>query len=228
MIKFVLFLLLTQCGVFFLKAKAGPQVSQIQQNQSVVDAARRSRERKKNAASPARVITNDDLESQHAKRSREGFNAGVPTVPRTDSPNADALIVHNAPNPGVLLTNDESGPDSLESEEAAAEDAEIARLKALLDSAESALHWQQRQFLLLQDTVYSNAAYTTTHAGKADLESAELQMEETQEEIDRLKEPLANLEWRQWRRMQAARSENDYATEEYKSPPPSALVLPQP
>ena len=228
MIMLVLCLLLTVCALLSREAKAKPQDSQMQQNQSVVDAARRSRELKKNAAPPARVITNDDLDREHAKSDQEDFNAGALTAPRKDSPDASALAAGKVPDQAATLAGDESGLNNQESEEAAAEDAEIARLKAELASAQNSLYWQQRELFLDQNTIYSNPAYSGTHVGKDQLESAEFQIEETQQEIDRLKGPLANLEWRQWRRLQASRSESGSAAENYKSPPPSALVLPQP
>jgi hypothetical protein len=81
---------------------------------------------------------------------------------------------------------------------------------------------------LQQNTIYSNPAYTTTHAGKSDLESAQLQIDQIQEQVDSLKGPLADLEWRQWRRMQAGRPDNGSLEENYRAVPPAALVLPQP
>jgi hypothetical protein len=224
----VLCLLLTRCVLLPGKATAQPQASQIEQTQSVVDAARHSREIKRNAPTPAKVITNDDLDSLRAKGDHEDSYSHVLTSPRADSSNIDDLSVHRTPDRAAILNGGESAPNSQESDEAAAEDAEIARLKDQLDSAENALHWQQRQFLLLENTVYSNPAYTTTQAGKSQLDSAQLQIEETQQEIDSLREPLADLEWRHWRRKQAERSENGSAAEEYNSPPPSAFVMPKP
>jgi hypothetical protein len=224
----VLCLLLTRCVMLPGKAKAQPQDSEIQQTQSVVDAARHSREIKRNAPTPAKVITNDDLDSLRAKGDHEDYYSHVLTSPRADSSNIDDLSVHRTPDRAAILNGGESAPNRQESDEAAAEIAEIARLTDRLDSAENALHWQQRQFLLLQNTVYSNPAYTTTQAGKSQLDSAQLQIEETQQEIESLKEPLAELEWRHWRRKQAERSENGSAAEEYNSPPPSVFVLPKP
>lgn len=228
MIMFAIFLVSTICTCLPREAKAQPQDSQLQQNQSVVDAARRSRERKKNATTPAKVITNDDLDREHAKRGQEDFNAGTPAVPQTSSPRASAVAAAEAANQAVTSANQESRLKSEESEEAAAEDAEIARLKELLSSAQNDLLWQQRELLLNQNTIYSNPSYTTTHAGKAELDFAQLQIDQKKLEIDGLKRPLADLEWRQWRRNQAGHPENGSPAENYKSVPPSALVLPQP
>jgi hypothetical protein len=221
-------LLLTCCVALPREAKGKPQDSQIQLNQSVVEAARRAREMKRTATTPAKVITNDDLDDVRPDRGHEDFNTGIPTAPRTDSSNVSELTAGKTLYPAAVLTSSASLSNSQESEEAAAEDAEIAKLKGLLHSAENDLHWQERDFLLLQNTVYSNPAYTTTQVGNSQLDSAQLRIEETQQEIESLKGPLADLEWRHWRRIQAQLSENGSAAEELDSPPPSALVLPQP
>ena len=225
---FIVFLLPIVCTLPSREAKTEPQDSQNQQSLTVVDAARRSRELKKNAAPPARVFTNDDLDTEQTKRARERFSVGALTAPQTEPPDASAVATAEATNHGTTSPNKESWSKSNELAEAAAEDAEIARLKNQLASTQNALTWQRRQLLLDQNTIYSNPAYTATHAGKADLEFAQLQIDETQQEVERLKEPLANLEWRQWRRIQAVATDNDSSGESYRSVPPSALVLPKP
>ncbi len=227
MIVFVIFFLLTIFAVLPHEVKADPQNSQVQQNQSVVDAARRSREQKKNVAQPARIFTNDDLDTQHSTRISEDLIIGGLAAPQTESPNAIAAAAE-APDQTATLPFKVSGTTSKESEEAFVEDAEIAKLKSQLASAQNELNLQRRQLLLDQNTIYTNPAYTATHAGKAELDSAKLQIEQLQEEVDRLKQPLADLEWNRWRRMQNGHSENGSADEGYKSVPPSALVLPQP
>jgi len=227
-IMFGAFLLLTLCTVLPRDAKAEPQISQVQQNQSVVDAARRSREQKKNAAPPAKVFTNDDLDTEHAKLAREGFDVGALAASPTEPPDASLVATAQTRDHGTTSPKKESGSKSNESEEAAAEDAEIVRLRDQLASAQNALTWQRRELLLDQNTIYTNPAYSTTHAGKSELDSAQMQINQLQEEVDRLKGPLANLEWRRWRRMQAGSPDKGSQEEDYRSVPPSALVLPQP
>jgi hypothetical protein len=205
-------------------AAAEPQNSQIQQEQSVVDAARRSRELKKNAAPPAKVITNDDLDTERTKSGQ----GELPLTPQSEAPRAGAMLAAEAPKQTPTLARHDSRSKSKESEEAAAEDAEIARLTAQLAAAQNSLFWQRRELLLDQNTIYTNPAYTTTHVGQTELDNAQLKIDQKQREVDSLKGPLADLEWRRWRRMQASGSENGSAAESYKSVPPSALVLPQP
>jgi len=228
MATFVACLPLTACAVFPRVAKAQSQDRQIQQDQSVVEAARRSREQMKNATTPAKVITNDDLETEHSKRDQEDFSAGTPTVPQTETTNVSSVGSAKEVNQAAPSDNKESTSNSNESEEVAAEVAEIARLKELLSSAQNDLIWQRRELFLNQNIIFSNPSYTTTHGGQAELNSAELQIDQKQQEIDGLKGPLANLEWRQWRRNQAGHAETGSPAENYKSVPPSALVLPQP
>lgn len=205
-------LLLPGYALFFHEVKARAQNSQIELNQSVVDAARRSRDLKTKAAHPTRVITNDDLDREHPKHAQEELNAGIPMRLQGELSNV----------------NVQGTPKDNQSEEAAAEDAAIAELKGQLASAERALDLQQRELLLDENTIYLNPAYTTTQSGKAQLDFAKSQIEQTQQEIDALKGPLADLEWRRYRRMQASRAEGGSHPENYNSVPPSALVLPYP
>jgi hypothetical protein len=230
MVMFVVCLPLTVCAMFPRVAKAQSQDLQIQQDQSVVEAARHSREQMKNAARPARVITNDDLDTKHPRRDQEDFNTGTSTSPQTESPNASTLASIKAETQVATSVNKKSISISgeEESERAADELAEIPKLKGQLSSTQNDLIWQQRELLLNQNTVFSNPSYTATHAGQSDLNSMQLQIDQKQKEIEALKGPLANLEWRQWRRSQAGRPENVSSAENYKSVPPSALVLPQP
>jgi hypothetical protein len=228
MILSVVFLLLAACTLFPREASAVPQDLKNQQNQSVVDAARRSREQKKNAATPPRVITNDDLDAGHIKRGQEGFNVDALTSLETESSVPSAVTPAESPNQAAASANNESGSKEKESEEAAANEAETVRLKDLIASVQNDLYWQRREHLLNQNTVYSYAFYATTRVGKAELDSAQLQIDQRQQELESLRGPLANLEWRQWRRSQAGRTESASPAEAYKSVPPSALVLPQP
>ena len=227
-VMFAASILISVCAALPRGAMGAPQNSQIQQEQSVVDAARHSRELKKNAAPPARVITNDDLDTERKKSGQDGFNPDAPVAPQTEAPNSSAIVAAEAPKQAATLARYDSGSKSKELEEAAAEDAEITRLKDRLVSAENSLFWQQRELLLDQNTVYTNPKYTTTLLGQAELDAAQLKIDQKQREIDSLRGPLADLEWRRWHRIQASGSENGSSAESYKSVPPSALVLPQP
>jgi hypothetical protein len=217
---------ITVCAVLLCAVKAQPQDSQTQQNQSVADVARRNREQKKNGARQSRMITNDDINIEHFKPGQEGFNIGAPASLRTQPPSAIALTATNAADQAANSAKKQLSPESKESEEAAAEDAEVARLKDKFAEAQNQLDWQQRELVLDQHTIYSNPNYTAYRIGQAKLDSEQQRINERQQEIEALKGPLAELEWRQWRRKQAARSKSPSPVENYKSaspptPPPA-------
>jgi hypothetical protein len=228
MIMLLCFVMFWQSTVLPSVANAEPQDLQAQRNQSVVEAARRSRELKKNAAQPARVITNEDVENETAKRARNDLNFPGLAAPQTESHNTNVATGTDAPSQTATSVNKDARLKSVELAEAAADDAEIARLKNKLVSTQNSLDWQRRQLLLDQNTIYSNPGYATTHAGKAEIDAAELQIDEKQQEIDSLKGSLADLVWRQWRRMQEHAAESGSQADANSSVPPSALVLPQP
>jgi hypothetical protein len=188
------------CAVFFEDAKALPQDSQPQNSQSVVDAARRSREQKKNVAKSSRVITNDDLDRKRAKRGPDNFDIGVSTALPGVPPITDTALIAVPANPSANLAYEESSSTRSESDEATAEDAEIAWLRDQIASKQNEWTWLQRAHLLHQNTVYSNPLYLTTRSGQAELDSEQFHMDEVQKEIDGLSESLAELEWRQSRR----------------------------
>ncbi len=219
---------ITVCAGLLCAVQAQPQDAQTQQNQSVADIARRSREQKKNAARQSRVITNDDLDTEHFKPGQEGFNVGAPASPQTEAPSAISLAATNAADQAATSANKESGPKGKESEKAAAEDGQIARLKDKLAEAENQLDWQQRELVLDQHTIYSNPNYAAYRIGQAKLDSEQQRISERQQEIEALKGPLAELEWRQWRRKQAARSKSPSPVENYKSASPQTSAPPQP
>jgi chromosome segregation ATPase len=185
-----------------LPCPAEGQDSQNQQDQSVADAARRSRERKNNPTRQSRVITNDDLDMKYFKPGEEGLKLSALAGLKTEAPSAS----------GVAAASSESLPvarDSLLAEvarlkEQVAEDAEIAKLKEQIAEAEEHLKWQQRELALDQDTVYSNPNYTDSKTGKARLDSEQQRINERQQEIEGLKAHLAVL---QERRRQAVTAE---------------------
>ncbi len=185
-----------------LPCAAKPQDSQTQQGQSVADAARHSREQKKNAAKQARVIRNEDLDTEYFKAGQEGLNLSAPASLKTEARSAGAVA---AAERAATSANKESRPKGKDAEEAAAENAEIARLKEQIAEAEEQLKWQQRELALDQDTVYSNPNYTDSRTGKAKLDAEQQRINERRQEIQGLKANLAAL---QERRKQASPAES--------------------
>lgn len=219
---------ITVCAVLLCAVGTKPQDSQTQQNQSVTDVARRNREQKKNGARQSKVITNDDLETEHFKSGQEGPNVGPPAALRTEAPSVDALAAANAADQAGASSNNQPSPEGKESEVAAAEDAQLAKLKDQLAEAQYQLEWQQRELALDQHTIYSNPNYTAYRIGQAKLDSEQQRIHERKQEIQALKEPLAELEWRQSRRKQAARSKSPSPVENYKSASPPTPAPPRP
>lgn len=187
--------LLSVSPTFPSAAKAHPQYSQAQQDQSVADAARRSREQKKSAAKQSKIISNEDLDLEYYKPGQEGYNFGVPSGSSTAAPSTVVVAAEGA-DQSAASTNKDSQPNSKESEEAAAQDEEIKKLKEQIAKAEDQLKWQQRDFALNQDTVYSNPNYTDLQTGKAKLESQQQVINEMQADIDVLKARLTALQER--------------------------------
>jgi hypothetical protein len=190
--------LLLACAGHPCPAKAQPQDSQTQQEQSVADAARRNREQKKNAAKQSKIISNEDLDLEYFRPGLEGYNFGAPSVFNTAASSTVAMAADGA-DQSAASTNKEAQPKGKDSVEADAQDAEITKLKEQIAKAEEQLKRQQRDFALEQDTVYSNPNYTDLQTGKAKLESEQQLINEMQAEIEVLKANLTVLQERRER-----------------------------
>jgi hypothetical protein len=180
-------------------AEALPQDSQIQGDKSVADAARLNRETKTNLARQSRVISNEDLDLEFFKAGQEGLNLGAPA---SETPSASSEAAAAVGDQVPASTENES-PEGKGSDEAAAENTEIAKLKKQIVDAEQDLDLQQRELALDQDTVYSNPNYTDSKTGKGKLDAQQKRILERQVEIERLKSNLAVLQDLQKSRKQA-------------------------
>jgi flagellar motility protein MotE (MotC chaperone) len=108
---------------------------------------------------------------------------------------------------------------------APSDDPEIARQKDLIADAEKDADLARRDLALQQDTFYSNPDYVHDIAGKAKLAVLQQQINDKQQEIDRLKTRLAALEELQKkkraRKPAAARLPADQSTSPGTVPPAS-------
>jgi hypothetical protein len=190
---------LTTCASLPSVAEALPQDSQIQGDKSVADAARLNRETKTNLARQSRVISNEDLDLEFFKAGQEGLNLGAPA---SETPSASSEAAAAVGDQVPASTENES-PEGKGSDEAAAENTEIAKLKKQIVDAEQDLDLQQRELALDQDTVYSNPNYTDSKTGKGKLDAQQKRILERQVEIERLKSNLAVLQDLQKSRKQA-------------------------
>jgi hypothetical protein len=197
---------------------------QTPQGQSVVDAARRSRQQKKVAARYSRVITNDDLDPPREQKA-EGHRAG--TVALSQFANESGTSVHKGSGakdgePGEAAT-DKLEIARLKEQVAEAErtlrlqdrelalaqqtisvDEEMSALREQIAEAERSLNLQQRELALPQQVIYSNPRYLVNHVGQPQLDSEQQRYIESQQEARGLRERYADLQWRQWQLKQAA------------------------
>jgi hypothetical protein len=181
----VLFAAMSVCPTALPNAQSQDQQSSDAQNQSIAEAARKSRQTAKNSSKPSKVITDDDLDKENIKPGAQGLNLGAPAELETQPP-SPAAVADAAATP--------STPPDPATEPAASDDPEIARVKDLIADAEKDADFARRDLALQQDTFYSNPDYQHDTAGKAKLAALRQQINDKQQEIDRLKARLATLE----------------------------------
>ena len=152
--------------------------AQSQDSQSIADAARRAREKKKETAKPAKVLTEDDVKpaAPSASEATPASNAQAPSV--SGSPGAQAPA-------GSSGTADPKDEKTLK---------EVAALKEQIKQALSDLVLLQRQLALEQDSYQSNPDYVHDTAGKTKVDGIKQQAGDKQQEVDRLKAHLAELQ----------------------------------
>jgi len=155
--------------------------AQSQDSQSVAEAARRAREQKKTAAKPARVVTDDDVKPAARASSESTPASGAQASPASAAGNPPAAQAP-AGSSGAQGPKDEKNAK------------EIAALKEEIKQALNDLDVLQRQLSLEQDTYLSNPDYAHDTTGKAKVDGIKLQTGDKQQELDRLKARLAELQ----------------------------------
>jgi flagellar motility protein MotE (MotC chaperone) len=161
------------------------QQSSDAQKQSIAEAARKSREAARNATKPSKVITDDDLDKENIKPGAQGLTVDGPAQLETQPPSPGAMAEAEVtpstpPDPATAAT--------------ASDDPEIRRLKDSIADAEKDADLSRRDLALQQDTYFSNPDYVHDTAGKAKLAALQQQINDKQQDIDRLKTRLAALE----------------------------------
>jgi hypothetical protein len=153
---------------------------------SVADAAKQAREHKQNAASAAKVITDDDLDPRNVKPGEEGLTAATPQL-ETQPPSAATVAAVEAAD-----AKSEKSPadDPLKK----TDPAKVAKLKAELAQAEEDLKLSQRESQLEQDTVYSKPDYQHDTAGKDKLAELQSAISDKQALVDDLRKRLTELQ----------------------------------
>jgi hypothetical protein len=160
-------------------------IAQSQDSQSVAEAARKARAKKKNSEKPAKVITDDTLDVK--KGDIQSAVAEEPRIPGSPAPSAQpaAQGSANAPAQG-------SGSASGD-EKARATLKERVVLKEKIKDAQSDLDLLQREYQLDQDSYYSKVDYAKDTAGKEKLDAEKQQISDKQQELEKLKSQLAAL-----------------------------------
>jgi hypothetical protein len=158
------------------------------QDSSVADAARRNRDKKKNSSNspkPSKVISDDDLDRRNFRPGQEGLNVGSAPRLETEPPSPQAVAAEEA---------SDKAAEQKDLKEAADQDSEITRLKLQITQSEKDLDLLRRQLSLDQDTYFSNPDYAHDASGKASLDTEKQQINDKQQEIERLKIRLAAVE----------------------------------
>jgi hypothetical protein len=155
-------------------------------NASVADAARRAREQKKNAAKPARTLTNDDLPAAAPDGPQ---SASAPAGAREDAKPDQAKPGDGSPGVPDQAT---APADALKKKTEA--EAALKRAKAELAQAQGELDILQRKAALDKDSFYSQTDYARDTEGQAKLDSDGQQVNDKKAQVDDLKARIAALE----------------------------------
>ena len=157
--------------------------SQSQDSQSVAEAARRARERKKDSAKPAKVITDDTLDVK--KGDVQSAVAEEPKI--AGASDAAGQGANGAVNPAAGDAKTQAARDEKQKKE-------IAAVKEHLKDALGDLDLLERENRLDQDTYYSEPNPAGDDAGKQKLDDEQQKITGKRQEIDRLKAKLADLQ----------------------------------
>jgi hypothetical protein len=186
--RFVLSLI-PAAALFCGAAAAWPQNSQ---NQSVVEAARRAREQKKQSGRPSKTITEDELYRDKIKLN-QGINViGPDTKSEAQQPASGAAATEPTDKAAASAKTPEKKSD--DEAEAAKLKRQIADVKEQIVAAQKDLDLLQRQLVLDTDAYSSKPDYQRDAAGKTKLENEKQQISDKQQELDNLKTRLAVLQ----------------------------------
>ena len=177
---------LTAAGLL-LTGLAGVALAQSQDDsaQSVAEAARRAREKKKASVKPVKTLTDDDLPKAAAEGSA---NASAPSTPAKADENGAAQTPAAAAKPA----------DAASVEKAklvyAANVAALDRAKKSLVQSEGELDVMQRKAKLDSEAYYSKPDFSSDTDGKAKLDAEAQDITTKQEDIETLKARIAELQ----------------------------------
>jgi len=168
-------------------ASAQQQQPPPQQADSIAEAARRSREQKKEQPKPAKVWDNDTMPTKPG-----GVNVVGPSSPSSDAsgspPAANAQAAASAPEASAAKSGEKSGKDikALQASLAAAKD-QLQAVKAELDIL-------QRKYNLDSQMYYGKPNYVADTEGAAKLADEKSQVDAKQQEVDTAQKKVSQLE----------------------------------
>lgn len=172
----------------FLTATFVPvAVSQSQDSQSVAEAARKAREKKKDAAKSAKVITDETLDVK--KGDVQSAVAEEPKI--AASPDAASQPQNVAGNAAGNAAAPDSKAQTAKDEKLK---KELTGAKEQLKQALMDLDLLQRENRLDQDTYYSKPNYGSDTAGKQKLDDEQQQINDKRQEVEQLKAKVADLQ----------------------------------
>ncbi len=154
--------------------------AQSQDSQSVAEAARKARAQKKNTEKAPKVITDETLDVK--KGDVQSATAEQPRMPGSPEAPAQPAAAAAPGTPASPAAKDQK------------ESKEVADLKVKIKRAQDDLDLLQREQSLENDRYYSQTDYAQDTAGKAKLDDLKQQATDKQQELDRLKARLAELQ----------------------------------
>lgn len=157
--------------------------AQSQDTQSVAEAARRAREKKKDTAKPTKVITDETLDVK-----KGDVQSAVAEEPKL----AGAADAKAQAAPGV--PNATSANTAAKDEKKERLKKELTDLKEHIKQSLMDLDLLQRENRLDQDAYYAQPNYGNDTAGKQKLDDEKQQISNKQDEVARLKAKLADLQ----------------------------------
>lgn len=175
--------------------------AQTQDDQSVAEAARKAREKKKNPPKDSRVITDDTLSLRPASYDTGASPpAGtvINTTPVMPGQPASAPGDNAAKNSGESVAPAstpaaETGAPATDSQKEEKQKAEIARLKETLKQLQSELDLLKRKLALDSENYYSQPDYAHNPDGKAKLDELQRQIGDKKLSVDDFKQQLEQL-----------------------------------
>jgi len=154
--------------------------AQSQDSQSVAEAARKARAQKKNTEKAPKVITDETLDVK--KGDVQNATAEQPRMPGSPEAPAQPAAAAAPGTPASPAAKDQK------------ESKEVADLKVKIKRAQDDLDLLQREQSLENDRYYSQTDYAQDTAGKAKLDDLKQQVTDKQQELERLKARLAELQ----------------------------------